>query len=54
MTFTRLALILASGLLLMDKLFGNGQLVQSLSVQATDLGYRLNDTFSQLVRRIAP
>jgi hypothetical protein len=54
MTFTRLALLLAGALLLMDKQIGNGQLIQSLSVQATELGYTLNDTFSKVARRISP
>jgi hypothetical protein len=53
-TFTRLVLILGAGLLLTDYKFGNGHLLQSASVQTAELGYRLNDTFSQILRRIAP
>jgi hypothetical protein len=54
MTFTRLVLILGAGLLLTDYKFGNGRLLQSASVKTAELGYGLNDTFSQIVRRIAP
>ena len=54
MTLTRLALILAAGLLFTDYEFGDGRLVQSISAQAVEIGYRLNDTFSQIVRRIVP
>jgi hypothetical protein len=54
MTLTRLVLILGAGLLFADYKFGNGRLVQSVSTQTVELGYKLNDTFSQIVRRIAP
>jgi hypothetical protein len=53
-TFTRLVLILVGGLLLIDKQFGNGQLAQSVSAQTMQLGYRLSDQFSTIVRRISP
>jgi hypothetical protein len=54
MTLTRLVLILGVGLVFVDLKFGDGRLVQSVSTQTIDLGYRLNDSFSQIVRRIAP
>jgi hypothetical protein len=54
MTFTRLVLILGAGLVFVDFTFGDGRLVQSVSNQTIDLGYRLNDSFSRIVRRIAP
>jgi hypothetical protein len=54
MTFTRLVLILGAGLLFVDYNFGNGRLMESVSAQTVDLGYRLNDTFSQIVRHVAP
>jgi hypothetical protein len=54
MTFTRLALILVAGLVLTDYQFGNGRLIQEVSGQTTGLIYRMNDTFQQIVRRVAP
>ena len=54
MTFARLVLILVGGLLLVDRQFGNGQLAQSISAQAVQLGYRLNNQFSTIVRGISP
>jgi hypothetical protein len=53
-TFTRLLFILVAGLLLMDRQFGNGQLAKSISAQTIQLGYRLNDQFSTMGRRIFP
>jgi hypothetical protein len=46
--------ILGIGLVFVDFKFGDGRLVQSVSTQTIDLGYRLNDSFSRIVRRIAP
>jgi hypothetical protein len=54
MIFPRLLLFLGVGLLLTDHKFGNGRLLQAASVQTAELGYELNDTFSQILRRIAP
>ena len=54
MTLTRLVLILVAGLVLTDYQFGNGRLVQDVSAQTTDLIYKMNDTFLQIVRRVAP
>jgi hypothetical protein len=54
MTLARLVLILVAGLAFTDYQFGNGRLVQSISEQAVELGYRLDDVFSQIVRRVAP
>jgi hypothetical protein len=50
----RLVLILGAGLLFTDYKYGNGRLVESVSPQTVDLGYKFNNTFSQLLRRIAP
>jgi hypothetical protein len=54
MTPIRLVLILGAGLLFTDYKFGNGRLVESVSAQTADLGYRLNETVSRIVRRITP
>ena len=54
MTIARLVLILVGGLLLMDRQFGNGQLAQSVSAQAMQIGSRLSDQFSTVVRGISP
>ena len=54
MTFTRLVLILVAGLVLTDYQFGNGRLIQDVSAQTTDLINRMNDSFLQIVRRVAP
>jgi hypothetical protein len=54
MTFTRLVLILGAGLLFVDYKFGDGRLLQSVSAQTVDLGYALNNTFSQIVHHVAP
>jgi hypothetical protein len=54
MTLTRLVLILVAGLVFTDYQFGNGRLVQSISEQAAELGYKLDNVFSQIVHRIAP
>jgi hypothetical protein len=54
MTLTRLIVVLAAGILFADYKFGNGRLIDSISVQTIQLGYKLNDTLSQIVRRIAP
>jgi hypothetical protein len=54
MTLTRLVLILGVGLVFVDFAFGEGRLVQSVSTQTIDLGYRLNDSFSRIVHRISP
>jgi hypothetical protein len=53
MTFTRLALVLVAGLLVIDHPFGNGRLLQAISDQTVELGYRLGDQFSTIVRRIS-
>jgi hypothetical protein len=52
MTSTRLVLFLAAALLLTDYKFGNGRLLQSVSAQTAEIGYKLNDTFSNILRRI--
>jgi hypothetical protein len=54
MTPIRLVLILGAGLLFTDYKVGNGRLIESISAQTVELGYRLNNTFSQFLRRIAP
>jgi hypothetical protein len=54
MTFTRLVLILVVGILFIDYNFGNGHLTDSISAQTMQLGYRLSDQFSTIVRRISP
>jgi hypothetical protein len=54
MTPTRLIVILAVGLLFTDYKFGNGRLVDSISTQVVESGYKLNNMISQIVRRIAP
>ena len=54
MTFTRLVLILVAGLLFIDHQFENGRLLQSISDQTVELGYRLSNEFSQIARRISP
>ena len=51
MTFTRLVLILVGGLLIVDHLYGNDRLLESV---ATQVGYKLTDTFSQIAGRISP
>jgi hypothetical protein len=54
MTFKRLVLVVAAVLLLADYRFGSGRFVQSLSEQAVEIGYGLNNTFSRIVRRFSP
>jgi hypothetical protein len=54
MTITRALIVLLIGLPFVDYKFGNGRLVQSVSSQTADLGYRLNDQLYALVRRISP
>jgi hypothetical protein len=54
MTPARLVLVIAALLLFADYQYGNGRLVQSLSDQAVNVGYRLNSAFSQLLHRVAP
>jgi hypothetical protein len=54
MTLARLVLILAAGLLFTAYKFENGRVIQSVSAQTVELGYRFNDTISQIVRRIVP
>ena len=51
MTFTRLVLILVGGLLIVDHLYGNDRLLESV---ATQVGNKLTGTLSQIVRRISP
>jgi hypothetical protein len=54
MTFTRLELMLFGALVLIDYQFGNGRLIQSVSAQTVELGYRLSGQLSQIARRISP
>ena len=54
MTFTRLVLVLVAGLLVIDYQFGNGRLLQAISDQTVELGYRFGDQFSTIARRISP
>jgi hypothetical protein len=53
MTITRAVLLLLFGLMLTDRLFGNGRLIQAVSDQSAQLGYKLSDELSRLERRIA-
>jgi hypothetical protein len=53
MTITRAVLLFFFGLLLTDRLFGNGRLIQSVSDQSVQLGYKLSDELASLERRIA-
>jgi hypothetical protein len=53
-TAARLVLVIAALLLFTDYQYGNGRLVQFLSDQAVDAGYKLNSAFSQLLHRVAP
>jgi hypothetical protein len=53
MTITRAVLLFFCGLMLTDRLFGNGRLIQAVSDQSVQLGYKLSDEFSSLERRIA-
>jgi hypothetical protein len=50
----RLVLILGAGLLFTDYKVGNGRLLGSISAQTVELGYKLNNIFSTIVRRLAP
>jgi hypothetical protein len=54
MTPIRLVLILGAGLLFADYKVGNGRLIESISAQTADLGYKVNNTVSQMLRRFAP
>jgi hypothetical protein len=54
MTVPRVLLLLVAGVLFADYRFGDGRLIDTLSAQATQLVYKLNDEVSRLERRVAP
>ena len=54
MTLPRILLLLAAGVLFADYRFGDGRLIATLSDQATQLVYKLNDELSKLERQVAP
>jgi hypothetical protein len=54
MTFTRLVLILTTGLLVADYQFGTGRMLQSISDRTVELGHELNERFSFVARRLSP
>jgi len=53
-TLTRLVLILGAVFVFTDYKLENGLLVGSLWHQTTEIGYKLNNTVSQIVRQISP
>jgi hypothetical protein len=54
MTFTRLVLILTTGLLVVDYQFGTGRMLQSVTDRTVELGHELNDRLSIVARRLSP
>ena len=46
MTFTRLVLILTTGLLVTDYQFGTGRMLQSISDRTVELGHELDERLS--------
>jgi hypothetical protein len=53
-TVTRAVLLAIVGLLATDYHFGNGRLIELLTIQTAQLGHKLSDELSSLERRIAP
>ena len=54
MTVPRVVLLLLACIVFADYRFGNGRLIESVSAQTTQLGYKLSDELSKLERLIMP
>jgi hypothetical protein len=54
MTITRAVLLFFIAILIADYRFGNGRLIEAVSAQTAEVGYRLSGALSRLEHRIAP
>jgi hypothetical protein len=54
MTISRAVMLFLVGVLAIDHFFGNGRLMDSVSAQTAQLGYKLSYELSRLQGRIAP